>query len=189
LSTVVKIVCAIVCCCVLLGATAAQRDLVYTYIGPVAGAGMNRVVYSDWNNLYGKKIISGYYTGGGVSFWVMSKWLIGDFTLQYRYNKYDNERVLHHLYFTMSGRVGIPLGSVAILAPGVGIYIDTPPSNRKFNGGAGLRVPLAVMFNTTFDTKLYLEGSFLYGWYGMGDKSEKLSYGVNLGFIIKVGRI
>ncbi len=171
------------------GAVAAERDPVYTFIGPVIGAGMNRIVYADWKGLYREQTLSGYSVDSGFSFWVVSKWLIGDVALCYRYNNFNAEGELHHLYCTITGRVGIPLGSVAILAPGIGIYIETPPANKMFNGGAGLRVPLAFLFNTTFDTKLFIEGSFMYGWYGKGDSGEKMSYGVDLGFIFKVGRI
>lgn len=184
-----KIVLAAACCCAPLGAAAAEREPVYTFVGLTVGGGMNKVVYTDWYNLYQDRTMSGYYVDSGVSFWVVSKWLMGDFTLQYRYNNFKAEGELHHLYCTISGRIGIPLGSVAILAPGVGIYIESPPANRKFNGGAGIRVPLAFLFNTTFDTKLFINGSFMYGWFGKGDSGEKMSYGVDLGFIFKVGRI
>jgi len=176
-------------CCAPLGAAALEREPVYTYLGPVVGIGMNRLVYTDWQHLYREHVVTGYYINSGLSIWVISKWLLGDVTLQYRFNSYKDEGELHHLYCTISGRVGIPLGSVAILAPGVGIYIESPPANRKFNGGAGIRAPLAILFNTTFDTKLFIEGSFMYGWYGRGDKGEKMSYGADLGFIFKVGRI
>jgi hypothetical protein len=189
LSTWVKILFATVCLCLPLRAVAEERDLIYTFIGPVGGAGMSNVTYSDWNNLYSKKKFSGYYLSGGVSIWVVSKWLVGDFSIQYMYNDNNKEGELHHLYYTISGRIGVNLGTVAIFAPGIGLYFESPPSNRKYLGGAGFRVPVAFLFNTTFDTKLFLDGSVMYGWYGMGDKSAKFFYGINLGFIFKVGRI
>ncbi|OHD64023.1 MAG: hypothetical protein A2176_05360 [Spirochaetes bacterium RBG_13_51_14] len=188
MSTFVKIIIAAACICLPLRAAAVDRELVYTYIGPVMSGGFNNIEYRDWFDFYtGTKKISGYFLGGGASIWVMSKWLIGDFSIQCQYNQ--NERTLHHLYYTVSGRVGIQMGTVAIFAPGIGLYFETPPSNRKYNGGAGIRAPLAVLFNTTFDTKLFLEGSVMYGWYGIGEKSTKLFYGINAGFVFKVGRI
>jgi len=175
--------------CVPLRALAEERELVYTFIGPVVGCGLNRVVYSDWNNLYSNKKISGYFIHSGVSIWVVSKWLIGDFSIQYMFNNFGSEGELHHLYYTISGRIGVNMGTVAIFAPGVGLYFESPPSNRKYLGGAGFRIPIAFLFNTTFDTKFFIDGSVMYGWYGMGDRSTKFFYGINLGFIIKVGRI
>jgi hypothetical protein len=189
LSKLVKILFATLFLCLPLRALAQERDLVYTYIGPVIGGGMNKVVYSDWNNLYGKKKFSGYFINSGASIWVVSKWLIGDFSVQYLFNNFGGEGEIHHLYYTISGRIGVNMGNVAIFAPGVGLYFESPPSNRKYLGGAGFRIPVAFLFNTTFDTKLFFDGSVMYGWFGIGDKSTKLFYGINLGFIIKVGRI
>lgn len=189
MSKLVKILIAAVCICLPLRALAEERDLVYTFIGPVIGGGMNKVVYTDWNNLYHKKNFSGNFIHSGASIWVVSKWLIGDFSIQYMYNKFSREGELHHLYYTISGRIGVNMGSVGIFAPGVGLYFESPPSNKKYLGGAGFRIPVAFLFNTTFDTKFFFEGSVMYGWFGRGDKSTKFFYGMNLGFIFKVGRI
>ncbi len=169
------------------GAIAAERDLVYTFIGPVAGGGMSHTVTSDWRNLYGKEKESGVYFHGGCSLWVISRWFIGDFTIQYAHNRY--QRPLQNLFYTISGKVAINLKNVVTIAPGIGLYFESPPSNRGFRGGAGIRTPLAVLFTTTFDTRLFIEGSFMYGWLGVGDRTTRLSYGANLGFIFKVGRI
>jgi hypothetical protein len=187
ISTRTKIIIAAALLCMPLSAFAAERELIYTYVGPVAGAGMNRITYQDWFYYTNKKNIKGMYLNGGVSLWVISKWLIGDFSIQYMYNR--NERDLQHLFYTLSGRLGVRLGTVAIFTPGVGLYFESPPSNRKYLGGAGLRAPIGFLFNTTYDTKLFLEGAVMYGWYGMGEKSVKLSYGINLGFIFKVGNM
>jgi hypothetical protein len=109
------------------------------------------------------------------TFWMVAKWLIGDFSIQYIYNQ--NERQLHHLYFTMAGRLGVKMGNVGTFAPGSGFYFDTPPSNRKYRGGGGLRAPIGFLFNTTFDSRFFVEGNVIYGSYGMGEKSTKLSFG------------
>jgi hypothetical protein len=166
---------------------AQQRDLVYTYIGPVGGGGFQHVTTREWRNFYLGEKSAGHYYHGGVSLWVASRWINGDCSLQYAYNHY--QRPLHHLYVTLSGRAAITVKQIVTFAPGIGLYFETPPSNRGFRGGAGVRAPLAVLFHTTFDTRLFVEGSFMYGWLGIGDRSTKLSYGANLGFIVKVGRI
>ena len=93
------------------------------------------------------------------------------------------------MYFTMAARIGIRMGNVGAFAPGIGLYFDTPPSNRKYRGGAGLRAPIGFIFDTTPDSKLFVEGSVMYGSYGMGEKSTKLSFGGSFGMIFKVGRI
>ncbi|MBN2079424.1 MAG: hypothetical protein JW838_10695 [Spirochaetes bacterium] len=180
------------CIIVLVAATcgeslAQERDLVYTFIGPVAGGGFQHVTTRDWRNVYQKQSSAGNYYHGGCSIWVISRWLIGDFSVQYANNRY--ERPLQHLYFTISGKAAFTVKRIVTFAPGIGFYFELPPSNRGFRGGAGVRTPLAILFHTTFDTRLFIEGSFMYGWLGMGDRSTKLSYGANLGFIFKVGRI
>jgi hypothetical protein len=188
MSTSSKILIVAACMFVPLAAMAEERDLVYTYIGPVASTGANRISYTDWFGLTTQtKKISGYHISCGVSLWVVAKWLIGDFSVQYIYNQ--NEKQLHHLYFTMAGRIGVKMGSVGTFAPGVGFYFDTPPSNRKYRGGGGLRAPIGFLFNTTFDSRFFVEGNVMYGSYGMGEKSTKLSFGGSLGMIFKVGRI
>jgi hypothetical protein len=185
----VKLIFAVACLCIPLHVYAEDRDLIYTYLGPVGGAGFSNLTYSDWNNNYGKSKYSGYYATGGIALWVISKWLIGDFSVQYMYNNFKSVGIVQNLYYTMSGRIGIRMGTVGIFSPGIGMYFESPPSNRKFRGSAGLRAPLAFLFNTTYDSLLFLEGSFMYGWYGMGDRSTKMFYGLTLGFIYKVGRI
>ncbi len=185
----VTILFAALCVIVPAGAVAAERELIYTYLGPVGGAGFNHLTYSDGRNFYTKDKYSGYYANAGLSLWVVSKWLIGDVTAQYLYSNFRSMGIVHNAYFTISGRICVRMGSVGIFAPGAGLYVETPPTNRKFRGSAGLRVPLAFMFNTTFDTMLFIDGSFMYGWYGMGDRSTTMFYGVSLEFIFKVGRI
>jgi hypothetical protein len=185
----VKILFAALCIIIPLGAVAEERELIYTYLGPVAGGGMSQLTYSDWRNFYSKDKSSGYYANAGLAIWIVSKWLIGDFSAQYMYNNFKGMGIVHNTYLTMSGRIGVRLGTVGIFAPGIGMYVETPPTNRKFRGSAGLRAPLAFLFNTTFDTMLFIDGSFMYGWYGMGDRSVKMFYGVSLGFIFKIGRI
>ncbi len=189
MSTPAKILFALLCVCVPLRAAAEERELIYTFFGLVAGGGMSELTYTDWNNLYSKEKHSGYYASSGVSLWLVSKWLVGDFSVQYQYNNFKGMGIVHNMYYTLSGRVGIRMGTVGIFAPGIGMYFETPPTNRKFRGSAGLRAPLAFLFYMTYDSMVFLDGSFMYGWYGMGDRSTKMFYGISLGFIFKVGRI
>ncbi len=189
MSTIGKILFAALCIIVPIRAVAAERDLIYTYLGPIVGAGFSQLNYSDWTTFYSEKKYPGYYINAGASIWVVSKWLAGDFSLQYMYNNFGGFGIVHNMYMTMSGRICVRMGTVGIFAPGVGMYAETPPSNREFRGSAGLRVPIAFLFNTTYDTMLFIDGSFMYGWYGMGDRSTKMFYGLSLGFIFKIGRI
>lgn len=185
---VARILIAIACLCVPVGALAEERELIYTYVGPVASGGANYIRQTVWNGLFNEtKKISGYHVTGGAAIWLISKWLIGDFSIQYIYNQ--NDRQLHHMYFTMAARLGVRMGNVGAFAPGVGLYFDMPPSNLHYHGGAGLRAPIGFIFDTTPDSKFLIEGSVMYGSCGLGEKSTKLAFGGTLGMIFKVGRI
>ncbi len=179
-----------------LEAAAAERKIVYTYIGPVAGAGFNNILYNDWfQNSFPEqktKKISGYFLTGGLTFCLISKMVsnlhvIGDFTVQFMHNR--NERILQHLYYTISAKLAWTFLDVVTLAMGIGIYFETPPSNRKYNAGGGFRLPLALLFHTTEETRLFVEFSAMDGWYGLGEHSKKFFYGANLGFVFRVGRL
>lgn len=171
-----------------LQAHAADRELIYTYVGATGGAGFNRIVYNDWFYFYtGTKKISGNYFSGGAVLYLVSKYLIGDISIQYMHNRGNNST--GNLFFTISGKFGYTFAELFTIAFGPGMFLEAPVSGGKYKGGVGARIPLAFMFNTSFDSRIFIEGSFMYGWYGMGEHSTKMSYGLSMGFIYKVGRI
>ena len=196
MTTRIKIIAVVICLYFTAHAAAAERQLIYTYIGPVAGGGLSNIRYSDWfQNKFPEqetKKIFGYFFHIGFTTCLISRVaknldFLGDFSIQYMHNQ--NEKPLDHLYYTISGKIGWSFADFVTPALGIGLFFETPPSNRKYSSGGGFRVPLAVYFNTTYDTKLFVEGSAMYGFIGVGEKSTKFSYGVNLGFIFRVGRI
>jgi hypothetical protein len=197
MAVLTKLILCIICLFFSLRASAAERQLIFTYIGPVVGAGMNYVHYVErwsWDNFFSrnKNYASGYFLNGGITIHLMGRFsynfeYIGDFSIQCMNNW--NKKQIMHMYYTASVKFGFTFAEIISLAPGIGLYLETPPANRTYKGGGGVRVPLALFITTPLESKFYVEASFMYGWYGLGQKSSKIFFGISLGYISKVGKI
>lgn len=164
-------------------------ELYYTYIGITAGGGLNRITYKDWmNDKQDTEELTGNYFSGGFLFNIFVNRFLGDFRLQYVYNKNSNYPI-QHLYFSAAGRFVYAFNPTLSISSGPGIYFDSPPSTKSYDGSPGFQMPLGLVINIGFDTKLFFDLIGRYGSYGIGEESRKLSYGANLGFLYKVGRI
>lgn len=165
-----------------------QRDLIHTYLGPVVDGGYNRIAYRDWFVTHtGIKSIQGFYAGGGALLGIYARYLGGELVLGFHYNK--NDAPLWHMAYSLMGKAVIPIGETFNFTMGLGLYFETPPANRSYQGGAGFKGSLGTIINTSFDTKLIIDGYARYGWYELGEGSTKISAGISLGFIFKVGRL
>ncbi|MBN1531269.1 MAG: hypothetical protein JXA20_01270 [Spirochaetes bacterium] len=177
------------------GLNETQRELIYTFVGGIAGFGYNSGTYRDSFNTnsrdfcyQGSKPDNGINFSGGAAITIFGQYFVGDFTAQFMYNS-GAALSVYHLYFTASARYNFRFGDTFHIAPGAGVFLETPPSNKDFNGSAGFIVPVGFYLNTTFDTKLYLDIYARYGTFGVGQGSTRLSCGIIIGFIFKVGRI
>jgi len=178
-----------------------RKVLFYTFIGPVAGFGHNHLKYYDWNttdNLYESNKINGFYFNGGCAINIFVHNFVGDFRIEYLYNMNDGTHQVHNMLFSVLGKYMWDLTELFSMGTGLGIYFETPPSNVSYNGSGGAQIPLSFMFKTTFDTRLIVDLLCRYGYYGYNDdsartsiseNSSKLSYGITIGFLFKVGRI
>ena len=168
------------------------REIIYTFIGPTATSSLNWVNFHNFyygNTPYREtESLSGINYGGGIIFAIYSDRFSGDFSINFLNNTLGNLS-LYHLHYTSSGRLNIHLGETFGFTPGIGLYFESAPSNEKLSGGGGLYIPVGLIINTSFDTKLFFDVFFKYGFFGLGDNSTKLSIGINLGFVFKVGRI
>lgn len=169
-----------------------KRELNYTYIGLVTSVGLSHVTYTDWfknsNSMDTKKFMQVSITGG-LLINVFVKHFSGDFSIQYAYDIHDIYKI-HHLFYSMSGKYVWFINKIFDIGLGAGLYFESPPSNKKFHIAGGGQIPVSFIVKTTFNTKLIFDLFIRYGFFGMGDaESTKLSYGINIGFIFKVGRI
>jgi hypothetical protein len=167
-----------------------KRELYTTFIGPVAGFGGNYFWFSGWNDTYQASYsYQGMFVKGGVMIDVFAKNFSGDFTIEYIYNMNENYPVMG-LFFKITGKYVFKISEVFNLAVGLGGYFETPPSNiPAYRGGAGAQLPFGMILNTTSETKFILDIYARYGYYGLGEGSSKLSYGMSLSFLFKVGTL
>lgn len=165
-----------------------EESLNYTYLGPVASFGYNKVEYRDWfGSSTETKKMSGYTVSGGIAVDIFADRLCGDFQMKYAYNSLDF--TLTFLELSIAGKYMYPLNNTFSLGGGLGMYCQTPPSNKKYNGSGGIQVPLSMIVNTSPTTKFFVDIYYRYGSFGIGQNTSSTSAGVNAGFIFKVGRI
>lgn len=165
-----------------------DASLNYTYIGPVASASYMKVEYRDWiNNSTQTKKMSGNSYAGGIAIDIFSKNLCGDFHLKYNSSQLDY--TITNLEYSMSGKYLYNLNENVSIGAGLGCYFESPPSNQDHDGSAGIQLPFTAVFNTTPDSKLFFDLFVRYGSFGIGENSQVISAGINVGFLYKVGRI
>lgn len=165
-----------------------ESTLNYTFIGPVASASMNSAEYSDWiDNEQKTEKVSGTSYTGGVDLKIIAGNMCGDFQSKYSYSSYDT--TLTCLEFLLSGLYYYRITEITSIGAGIGIYMETPPSSADHNGSAGFYLPLSVMFNTTPETRFFVDVFAKYGTFALGDDTSYFSYGCSMGFVFRVGRI
>jgi hypothetical protein len=113
--------------------------------------------------------------------------MCGDFQAKYSYSSYDT--TLTCLEFILAGEYFYKINDIISLGTGLGLYMETPPSSKDHNGSSGFYIPLSAMFNTTGNTKLFIDLFAKYGTFALGNDTEFSSYGCSMGFVFKVGRI
>jgi hypothetical protein len=168
-----------------------KRELIYTFIGPVVSGGGNYLYQSDWyedTNRQEERDYTGGFFSGGFMIGIFMEQFTGDFTMQYMYN-WNEPGDLYHLFFTVSGKWLWKVSKPFNITMGLGLYFETPPSNEEYNGAAGGQLPIGGVWNINTDMKLVFDFFVRYGFFGLGEYSSKLSYGLTVGFVFKVGRI
>ncbi len=165
-----------------------EESLNFTYLGPSLSYARNQVKYTDWFETSTEtKKMSGSVYSGGLALDIFADSLCGDFQMKYAYNQLDF--TLTYLEFCVSGKYYYPVTPYLSLGGGLGLYLETPPSNKDHNGAAGLQLPLSILVSPSTNTKLFIDIFARYGSFAIGENTESISAGVNVGFIFKVGRI
>ncbi len=167
-----------------------MRGLYYNYMGITIGGGINQIEYNDWFvDKRDTKKISGAYYSGGIIFDIFVRNFVGEFTLQYAYNSNDEDTSIQHLLISTLGKYSFNLSHNFAIAPGLGLYIETPPSDKEYNGGGGILATLGAIINIGKDYKIIFDIIGSYGYFGMGEESTKITYGTRIGVIYNIGRL
>ncbi|HQO01301.1 MAG TPA: hypothetical protein PLI62_03450 [Spirochaetota bacterium] len=187
------------CTCLLVATFLASplwsEEHFYTYLGITLGGGINQIEYSDWFTDHQETAnISGTYYSGGMLFAVFVRELVGEFSLQYIANSNGaaeggRDTSVQHLLYTFTGKYAYPLGSRFFATGGIGLYIETPPATASYDGGGGPLMTAGCIVSISPNWKFIFDLQGRYGQFGMGEDSTKLSYGINVGVVINVGRI
>ncbi len=167
------------------------EDRIFTFLGPAFSGGVNKITYNDWfDNETGTKKVAGNFYGGGIQLDVFAAPLVGEFIIQYLSNSAsETEIAVNHLYFGFTGKYAYYPTSVFALAPGMGLYVETPPASKRYDGGGGFTASLGFIIHFTQDLRFILDAQGRYGSFGMGEDSRKISYGINVGLVYKVGSL
>ncbi len=166
-----------------------EKELFYTYIGPIVSAGHAHIWYNDWiGATYKKQLLNGFFISGGALLAVFVKNLTGSISIQYIYS-FNSNYPIQHLLYKMSGKYLFHINDLFSIGVGAGAYFESPPSDHGYLGGAGALLPVEFIINTTSETRLIIDAFAQFGYFGKGKDSLKLGYGIDVAFVFKVGRI
>jgi hypothetical protein len=180
---------------------AQENTLFYTYIGPIVGLGYNIASYKYWDRTSDTLKSSSFsvpYTDIGCYGAVFVDRFIADIRIVYSMNFNDGENRVFHPSFVMNGKYSWPINENTSWAVGFGIYLDMPPATSKYYGAAGFQIPISWHKTITQDSRLFFEFAPKLGYYkgaenipgsSLFDNNYKISLGINMGYLFKIGRI
>ncbi len=167
------------------------EELFFTYAGLSFSGGIDRIEYKDWFQDELKrdtKNVTGVYYSGGVILNIYVKNMIGELEVLYISNINDEIPVSHILY-NAAGKYSFELNKKFSLTAGLGLYLETPPASKSYNSGGGFTGLAGVVYSLSWDWKLVFDINARSGHFGIGEDSTRISSGVKLAFMYKVGRI
>lgn len=169
----------------------AQQELFFTYIGATAGGGTASIDYREWVvNERKSKSESGAYFSGGLLLDVIVRDIIGEFTLQLINTGASEDTVASfRLLYSVTGKYAFRLNENFFVCPGLGLYLESGPSDKDYEGGAGLAATAGLGWLFARDWILFFDLVGRYGSYGLGEESTIISYGASLGVVYKIGRL
>ena len=180
---------------------AEENRLFYTYIGPTIGVGYNMASYKYWDktsDTLESSSFSGTYADFGCYGAVFVDRFIADIRIVYSMNFNDSEHKVFHPSFIVNGKYSWIINDYLLWTVGFGLYLDTPPATSKYYMSAGFQIPISLYINTTQDSKMFFEIAPKLGYYrgsddipssSLFDNNYKISVGINIGYLFKIGRI
>ncbi len=168
------------------------RELFFTYLGPTISAGYTSIGYEAWddeNDERKKFNENGPFLAAGGSLVIIAKYFQGDFSMQFMYNALS-DTPLYHMFYSGNARYFHSLKNRISVTGGLGLFMETQPSNESYDGSAGIQLPIGLIYNVSNSSKLLFDLFARYGNHGFGNEhSEKLAFGINISYVFKVGRI
>ena len=168
------------------------EELYFTYVGTIIEGGLNKIEYSDWFvDRRETKNYSGSFYSGGLLIDIFIKRIIGEFSIQYIYNKNSGtpDISIQHMIYNALGKYSYTLREDIFLTSGVGLYLETPPADRGYDSGGGFLITMGTIYCLNREWNFIFDLMVRYGLFGMGEESTKFSSGIKFGLVYKVGRV
>lgn len=168
------------------------QESYFTYAGGVVGGGLNHIEYKDWFEDERKtKQVRGGFLNCGLLLNIYIRYLVGEISMHYIYNSNDSspDISVSHLIYNAIGKYAYELDKKILLTSGLGLYLETPPSNIGYDGGAGFILTLGSIYRYNWDWNIIFDLKGRYGSFGIGEDSTKFSWGIDLGLVKRIGKI
>lgn len=161
-----------------------------TYAGILGSWGINSINYSRWDETARRTdTVNGQNMLIGITGSAYAKYLSGEFSLSASLNYNDeDETSIHHADWCGILKIQYPFNQYFSVYTGLGLYMEMPPATSEYEGGGGTAV-LGTAFSFGSGYKIAPDIYARYGYFGLGEESTKLSYGIRIQFIKKVGRL
>jgi hypothetical protein len=166
------------------------ESLFFTYGGTTFSYGKNRISYTDWfNNRRETHDVSGAYYMPGLVLDLFVDNFIGELSIDYLINQNDDsDTSIQHMSWKTKSKYVYSLNNSFALTLGVGLFLETPPSTKKYDGGGGI-LSTGAIYTVNWNWKIFLDIQYQYGYMSLGDNSTKASYGAVVGIIRKLGKL
>lgn len=169
-----------------------SQEFFFTYLGATLGGGASKVQYSDWVDDERETFNeTGFYYSGGPILNIFVRSFVGEFSMQYINDAIQGEGdvSVQHLLFTAIGKYAYRFTETVSLTAGAGLYIETGPSDNRYDGGGGGEVCIGAAVSLKQEWMLLFDINGRYGYFGKGEDATKLSYGLSVGALYRVGRL
>ncbi len=162
----------------------------YTYAGGFLSCGMNSITYNDWiDNETQTNEVSGFNVRAGLVTVIFVNYFAGEFGLAGSLNFNDMEETqVHSADWYGLFKYVYKLNDIISLSTGPGLYMESLPATRQYDGG-GLQYSLGSYISVTQNWKIGADAYFRYGYFGMGEESTKMNYGLQISFTRKAGNL
>ena len=165
-----------------------MSSLHYTYMGPVLSMSYDKVEYKDWlGTEQGSVDMTGTSYGGGIALQIFVENFCGDFHLKYVRNDLDFSLDLGEML--LQGKYLWKINDIISAGTGFGLYSELALSEPDHKGSAGIQLPFSAVYTGSPLWKVFGDVYIRYGSFGIGEESSRISIGLSLGIVFRVGRI
>jgi len=159
----------------------------YTYAGAIIGTNFSKAKYNIWETNERKSYSeSGASIPVGFLLNIFIEQFSGEFTFEQIYNFSSK---IYYTKFSSSLKYIWDIDNNYYLGTGFGLYLETPPSSKKYNGGSGILLPFEFGYKLTKKSIITINIITSYGSYGIGNDNYNIISGVRFGYLYRVGAL